>query len=166
MVLTPPVSEGQFYRSLLDKGVRLVFVDRRVEGVDVPSIVSKDELGMAALVRHLVGLGHRRLCHLAGPSSHLDRPPAARQLRAHQPARPGLPEQEIEILPAGYYIEDGYAAMSPPAAAGAAARGGGGGQRSGGGGGHPGAAGAGPARARGRRASPATATPTWAATSA
>ena len=110
MVLTPPVSEGQFYRSLLDKGVRLVFVDRRVEGVDVPSIVSKDELGIEALVRHLVGLGQRRLCHLAGPSSIW----TARQRQSsfqRSSLAAGLSEGDIEILPAGYYIEDGYAAM-------------------------------------------------------
>ncbi len=111
MVLTPPVSEGTFYQGLLDKGVRLVFVDRRVEGVDVPSIVSKDELGMEALVRHLVGLGFRRLCHLAGPASIW----TARQRQSsfqRCTAEAGLTAQEIEVLPAGYYIEDGYAAMS------------------------------------------------------
>jgi LacI family transcriptional regulator len=111
MVLTPPVSEGTFYQGLLDKGVRLVFVDRRVEGVDVPSIVSKDELGMEALVRHLVGLGFRRLCHLAGPASIW----TARQRQSsfqRCTAEAGLTGEEIEVLPAGYYIEDGYAAMS------------------------------------------------------
>jgi GntR family transcriptional regulator of arabinose operon len=69
MVQTPPISEGAFYNGLLDQGVRLVFVDRRVEGVDVPSIVSRDEEGMAAVVRYVLQLGHKRLCHLAGPGS-------------------------------------------------------------------------------------------------
>ena len=110
MVLTPPVSEGQFYKGLLDKGVRLVFVDRRVEGVDVPSIVSKDELGIEALVRHLVGLGLRRLCHLAGPASIWTARQRQASFQRHSLGM-GLSEQEIEILPAGYYIEDGYAAM-------------------------------------------------------
>src|SRR5262245_19720371 len=41
MILTPPVLEPRFYNTLLERGVRLVFVDRRVDGVDVPSIVSK-----------------------------------------------------------------------------------------------------------------------------
>jgi LacI family transcriptional regulator len=111
MVLTPPVSEGRFYQSLLDRGVRLVFVDRRVEAVNVPSIVSRDELGIAALVRHLTGLGQRRLLHLAGPASIW----TARQRREsfeRTSREAGLSDKEIEVLPAGYYIEDGYAAMT------------------------------------------------------
>lgn len=111
MVLTPPVSDPRFYVGLVEKGVRLVFVDRRVEGVDVPSIVSKDELGIAALVRHVVGLGHRRLCHLAGPASIW----TARQRREsfeRSSREQGLREGEIEVVGAGYYIEDGYAAMT------------------------------------------------------
>jgi DNA-binding LacI/PurR family transcriptional regulator len=117
MVLTPPVSEGRFYNSLLDQGVRLVFVDRRVEGVDVPSIVSKDEEGMAAVVRYLLQLGHRSLCHLAGPASIW----TARQRKEtfERTAREGgLGAGDLEVLTAGYYIEDGYGAMSRRLAAG------------------------------------------------
>src|SRR5687768_4999484 len=33
MVLTPPISEGRFYNRLVAQGVRLVFVDRRVDSV-------------------------------------------------------------------------------------------------------------------------------------
>jgi LacI family transcriptional regulator len=111
MVLTPPVSEGRFYDRLRSQGVRLVFVDRRVESVDVPSIVSRDEIGMAQVVKYLVGLGHRRLLHLAGPVSIW----TGRQRREsfdRYVRDAGLPEEGIEVLPAGFYIEDGYAAMS------------------------------------------------------
>ncbi len=110
MVLTPPVSEGHFYNRLVSQGVRLVFVDRRVESVDVPSIVSRDEVGMAQVVKYVVGLGHRRLVHLAGPVGIW----TARQRRdsfARSAREAGLSEQSVEILPAGYYIEDGYTAM-------------------------------------------------------
>jgi LacI family transcriptional regulator len=111
MVLTPPVSEGRFYHRLLAQGVRLVFVDRRVESVDVPSIVSRDEVGMAQVVKYLVGLGHRRLLHLAGPAGIW----TARQRRdsfERFVREAGVPSESVEILPAGFYIEDGYAAMS------------------------------------------------------
>ena len=111
MVLTPPVSEGRFYNRLRSQGVRLVFVDRKVESVDVPSIVSRDEVGMAQVVQYLVSLGHRRLVHLAGPANIW----TARQRRESFDRcvkEASLPEEGIEILPAGFYIEDGYAAMS------------------------------------------------------
>jgi LacI family transcriptional regulator len=111
MVLTPPVSEGRFYNRLREQGVRLVFVDRRVDSVDVPSIVSRDEVGMAQVVRYLVGLGHRRLLHLAGPVNIW----TARQRREsfdRFARESGVPESCLEVITAGYYIEDGYAAMS------------------------------------------------------
>jgi LacI family transcriptional regulator len=117
MVLTPPVSEGRFYNRLREQGVRLVFVDRRVEGVDVPSIVNRDEFGMAQVVKYLVGLGHRRLLHLAGPASIW----TARQRRESFERfgrEAGLPEPGVEVLPAGFYMEDGYTAMSRRLAAG------------------------------------------------
>jgi LacI family transcriptional regulator len=111
MVLTPPVSEGRFYNRLREQGVRLVFVDRRVESVDVPSIVSRDEVGMAQVVRYLVGLGHRRLLHLAGPANIW----TARQRREsfdRSVREAGVPDESLEVVPAGFYIEDGYAAMT------------------------------------------------------
>ena len=111
MVLTPPVTEPRFYQTLLDRDVRLVFVDRRVEGVDVPSIVSQDELGMAALVDHLLSLGHRRLCHLAGPASIWTAQQRRDSFERHG-REAGLGPDELDIIPAGYYIEDGYGAMT------------------------------------------------------
>ena len=117
MVLTPPISEPGFYNDLLDKGVRLVFVDRRVEGVDVPSIVSKDEEGMAAVVRYVLQLGHKRLCHLAGPAS-IWTAKQRKETFERTVQAGGLEGPDIEVIPAGYYIEDGYAALSRRLAAG------------------------------------------------
>jgi len=110
MILTPPVSEPRFYNSLLDRGIRLVFVDRRVEGVNVPSIVSRDETGMSAVVRYLLDLGHRHLVHLAGPATIW----TARERRSsfeRSSVRGGLRPEDIQVVQSGYYIDDGYAAM-------------------------------------------------------
>ena len=48
-------------------GVLMVMVNRRPEGVDVPSITPDDATGVELAVRHLAELGHRRIVHLAGP---------------------------------------------------------------------------------------------------
>ena len=117
MILTPPVTEPAFYQSLLDKGVRLVFVDRRVDGLNVPSIVSRDEQGMAAIVKYLADLGHRRLCHLSGPASIWTAQQRREGFERSARAR-GLRPQELEVVTAGYYIEDGHAAMVRRLAAG------------------------------------------------
>ncbi len=47
----------------------MVMVNRRPEGVDVPSITPDDATGVEMAVRHLAELGHRRIAHLAGPVS-------------------------------------------------------------------------------------------------
>ncbi|TDB87909.1 LacI family transcriptional regulator [Actinomadura sp. KC216] len=45
----------------------LVLINRRVEGLPVPAVIADDQSGIAAAVRHLVDLGHRRVAHVAGP---------------------------------------------------------------------------------------------------
>ncbi|MCL1840719.1 MAG: LacI family transcriptional regulator [Propionibacteriaceae bacterium] len=47
-------------------GLPLVFVDRVIEGVDVPSVTSDNWSGVRQAVRHLVGLGHRRIGFVTG----------------------------------------------------------------------------------------------------
>ncbi len=49
------------------EGVVMVMVNRRPDGVDVPSITPDDAAGVALSVRHLADLGHRRIAHIAGP---------------------------------------------------------------------------------------------------
>jgi LacI family transcriptional regulator len=51
------------------EGVVLVMVNRRPEGVDVPSITPDDAAGVELAVRHLAELGHTRIAHVAGPPS-------------------------------------------------------------------------------------------------
>ena len=51
------------------EGVVMVMVNRRPEGVDVPSITPDDAAGVELAVRHLAGLGHTRIAHVAGPQS-------------------------------------------------------------------------------------------------
>lgn len=52
---------------LHDEGVKIVLVNRRANGLDVPSIAPDDATGVAQAVQHLADLGHRRIAHLAGP---------------------------------------------------------------------------------------------------
>jgi len=61
--------EHPLLRRLHDEGVNLVLVNRRVEGVEIPSITADDAAGVSTAVQHLADLGHRRIAHLAGPQS-------------------------------------------------------------------------------------------------
>ncbi len=51
------------------EGVVMVMVNRRPNGIDVPSITPDDASGVELAVQHLAALGHRRIAHLAGPSN-------------------------------------------------------------------------------------------------
>ncbi len=54
---------------LHEQGVKMVLVNRRVPGVDIPCITPDDDAGVAMAVEHLAELGHRRILHLAGPQA-------------------------------------------------------------------------------------------------
>jgi LacI family transcriptional regulator len=49
------------------EGVRMVLVNRRTSAADIASVTADDATGIATAVTHLVGLGHTRIAHLAGP---------------------------------------------------------------------------------------------------
>ncbi len=51
------------------EGVRMVVVNRRPDGIDVPAITPDDATGVTLAVEHLADLGHRRIAHLAGPEN-------------------------------------------------------------------------------------------------
>ena len=56
-------------QKLNDQGVKMVLVNRRVEGAEIASVTADDPTGVALAVQHLADLGHRRIAHLAGPES-------------------------------------------------------------------------------------------------
>ncbi len=50
------------------QGTHVVLVNREADSGSVPAIVGDDHRGIGLAVDHLVGLGHRHIGHLAGPS--------------------------------------------------------------------------------------------------
>jgi LacI family transcriptional regulator len=54
-------------RSIVADGLPVVLVNRLSDTI-VPSVVSDDAQGIAAAVRHLRGLGHRKIAHITGPA--------------------------------------------------------------------------------------------------
>lgn len=51
------------------QGVRMVLVLRGLDNSKVTSILLHDRAGVSQAVGHLVGLGHRRIAHVAGPQT-------------------------------------------------------------------------------------------------
>jgi LacI family transcriptional regulator len=52
---------------LVKRDVAAVMVNRRDEKGRASSVVTDDERGIALAVEHLTALGHRDICHIAGP---------------------------------------------------------------------------------------------------
>jgi LacI family transcriptional regulator len=68
--------DHRLHDALLEAGIELVLVNRRQAELPVSSATADDRMGMRLSVEHLLGLGHSRIAHLAGPldySTGLDR---------------------------------------------------------------------------------------------
>jgi LacI family transcriptional regulator len=74
--------EHPLMEQLHREGVVMVMVNRRPEGVDVPSITPDDAAGVELAVGHLAELGHTRIAHVAGPQSTSTGVTRARAFRA------------------------------------------------------------------------------------
>lgn len=67
-IIVAPQGDGAgSLREVLTLGVPVVFVDRTIDGVDVPSVTSDNRSGITGAVAHLAGLGHHRIGLVAGP---------------------------------------------------------------------------------------------------
>jgi LacI family transcriptional regulator len=67
LILATVARQDKLVKLVMDRGIPLVLVNRRERDGKVPAVTSNDALGMALAVKHLAGLGHRRLAHIGGP---------------------------------------------------------------------------------------------------
>lgn len=86
-------------------GVKMVLVNRRADGVDIPSITPDDATGIALAVNHLADLGHTRIAHLAGPQTTST---GAVRLRAFQNSvrERGLSDDPSLVVTCDFWSED------------------------------------------------------------
>lgn len=108
LLVVPTGGDAALYRELAARGVRVVFVDRVPPSIDAPSVTGRDGDGARALTQLLVDLGHRIVVHLAGPRN-------ASTAEVRRTAFEDVCRAagvSAEIAPAGFFLEDGYRAMS------------------------------------------------------
>jgi LacI family transcriptional regulator len=67
VIIAPYNADAANLRQLEARAIPTVVVDRRVDGWDVDSVYGDSVGGAAALVRHLIGVGHRRIAVISGP---------------------------------------------------------------------------------------------------
>ena len=68
LILATAHRDDPVVAACLDAGTPVVLVNRAEDATRAPTVVSDDAGGMRLAVRHLVGLGHTRIGHLAGPA--------------------------------------------------------------------------------------------------
>jgi len=95
-------------RRLVRSDVATVGVDLELEGPLTTTVVSDNEAGSAAAVRHLHELGHRRIAHISGM---LDKRPGAERLRGyrHELQRLGVTPRDEYVAYGDFYVESGRA---------------------------------------------------------
>jgi LacI family transcriptional regulator len=85
-------------------GIKMVLVNRRVDGLELPSVTADDDAGIALAVGHLAGLGHTRIAHLAGPQDTSTGVARARAFR-HAMIDHGLAADPELTVECGYWSE-------------------------------------------------------------
>ena len=92
VILSPTHHKPRHLAALRTNRLPVVFVDRTIDGLDVPSVVTDSVAGMRLAVDHLVSRGHHRIAYVGGPtetSTFRDRLRGYRQGMAGHRLRPG-----------------------------------------------------------------------------
>lgn len=91
-ILAPSHHKSRHFAALAVEPLPIVFVDRTIQGLDVPSVITDSIEGLRLAVDHLVDRGHRNIAYLGGPtetSTFRDRLRGYREALARHGLRPG-----------------------------------------------------------------------------
>lgn len=109
LIVTPTSKNRRHLARLMETGIVIVQVDRRVDGLEADAILVDNEAGAASAVGHLLDAGHTRIGILAGE---LDVATATQRLAGYQRAlkERGVAIRESLIKPGSFHrdhaIED------------------------------------------------------------
>jgi LacI family transcriptional regulator len=94
----------------MPRGLPAVLLNTPESMMDHPSMAIDNRAGAADIARHLIGLGRRRLLHIAGPDHNVD----ARERREgfEETVRALAPDATITVLPGDFNEESGEAAAA------------------------------------------------------
>ncbi|WP_432478162.1 LacI family DNA-binding transcriptional regulator [Nocardioides sp. GXQ0305] len=109
LIVATAMVDHPLLEQLHREGVLMVMVNRRPDGVDVPSITPDDAAGIDLAVEHLASLGHRRIAHLAGPATTSTGVSRSRAYRAAVRDR-GLADDPALVVDCQYWNEEAGAA--------------------------------------------------------
>lgn len=101
VLVAPRMAESELV-ALLPELQPAVLLNRSAEGAGMPLLSVDWASGIRDLLRHLVGLGHRRIGYLAGP-------PASRSNAARERALADVPGIDVVTIACGAMFTDGHA---------------------------------------------------------
>jgi LacI family transcriptional regulator len=110
LILAPAGEPNEYLGRLVRTGFPLVFLDREIPGLPIPSVLLDSIVAAHVAVRHLVRLGHTRIAMVAGRgriSSTMDRIDGYRQALAEA----GIPFDASLLVSGGSRTEEARAAM-------------------------------------------------------
>lgn len=94
-------------RAAEEAGLPLVLINRRDDRTRLPVVMGDDAQGVEQAVRHLVELGHRRIAHLAGPSTLSTGIARTRAFRQWMFELGGELSDDLIVEAATYSVEEG-----------------------------------------------------------
>jgi LacI family transcriptional regulator len=104
LIVTPTSKDRRHLARLMEKGIVIVQVDRRVGGLAADAVLVDNEAGAASAVAHLIGAGHTRIGIITGE---LDLDTASQRLAGYQRVlrEGGIPVRESLIRSASFHRE-------------------------------------------------------------
>src|ERR1019366_3264554 len=109
LIVMSPSVDGPTLSANLPEGWPVLLLNCAVDGAAFDSINIDNEGGAAAMVKHLAGLGHRRIAHVTGPADNWDARERLRGYRRAVQAEDGEDARELEV-PGDFTEESGYRA--------------------------------------------------------
>jgi DNA-binding LacI/PurR family transcriptional regulator len=113
LILVPNHRRSDFaiFNQLAQKRIPLLFLNSRLTGINA-SFLGLDDIGGSIMAcRHLIGLGHKRIAFVTGPTGDWT---SDRRLTGYIQAmrEAGLPCGDELIVPANFYLKDGRMAAT------------------------------------------------------
>lgn len=109
-IVVPSHADVSIYRELSDGGEKVVFLDSRIEGIDIPYVDTDDYAGACLAAQHLLEKGRRKFLILTAETDDIS-PMALERLRGFKDTlkAAGISKDSILIERNGLDIEHGYA---------------------------------------------------------
>src|SRR5262249_14198424 len=108
MLIMSPHLDGGTLADELPPGVPKVLLNTRLKHARYSALSIDNHGGAAAMVRHLAGLGYKRIAHLAGPEQNMD---ARERVRGFRDAMAQvLPRARPDVMHGDFSEESGYQA--------------------------------------------------------